>query len=70
MKFQDVATEDDMLQRDILVQHDTVERRKKISCARQLIYEGNYIVDTPQVEALLKAESLVPTIVHFLDCQR
>lgn len=54
-----------MLQRDVLVRRDTAERCKKILCARQLIYEGHYVVDTPQVEALLKAESLVPTIVCF-----
>ena len=66
VKFQGVATEDDMLQRDVLVRHDMVERRKKVLCACKLIYEGHYVVDTPQVEALLKAESLVPTIVHFL----
>ena len=64
-KFQDVATEDDMLQHDVLVRRDMAERHKKILCARQLIYEGHYVINTPQVEALLKAESLVPTTVCF-----
>jgi len=31
--------------------------------ARRLIYQQHYVVDTPQVEALLKEESLVPTEV-------
>ena len=61
--LQNVATENDMLQRVILARRDTVERREKISAARRLIYEGQYVVDTPQVESLLKPESLVPTIV-------
>ena len=59
----DVATDNDILQRRILARHNTTERRKKIYAARQLIYEAYYVVDTPQVEELLKPESLVPTIV-------
>ena len=66
LKFQDVATENDILQRSILMRHDMVERREKILCARRLIYEEQYVIDTPQVKALLKPESLVPTIVCFL----
>ena len=61
--LQNVATENDMLQRVILARRDTVERREKISAACWLIYEGQYVVDTPQVEELLKPESLVPTVV-------
>ena len=30
-----------------------------------MIYGGQYVIDTPQVEALLKPESLVPTVVCF-----
>jgi len=60
---QDVATDNDILQRSILARCDTAERREKISAARRLIYEAQYVVDTPQVEALLKPESLVPTVV-------
>ena len=63
--LQNVATENDMLQRTILARRDTVERREKISAARRLIYEDQYVVDTLQVESLLKPESLVPTIVHI-----
>jgi len=64
--LQNVAMENDMLQRVILARHDTVERREKISAACRLIYEEQYVVDTPQVESLLKPESLVPTIVCIL----
>lgn len=56
-------SEKDALQRNVLVRRDTQERRNKIVAARRLIYEQNYVVDTPQVEALLKEESLVPTKV-------
>ena len=65
--LQNVATENDMLQRTILARCDTVERREKVSAARRLIYEGQYVVDTLQVESLLKPESLVPTIVCIFD---
>ena len=41
-----------------------MERHEKISAARRLIYEAQYVVDTPQVENLLKPESLVPTVVR------
>ena len=56
------------MQRDILARHDTVERHEKVSAARRLIYEEQYVVDTPQVETLLKPESLVPSIVRVLGC--
>ena len=65
-KLQDVAKEGDMLQRTVLAWRDTIERREKISAARRLIYEEQYVVDTPQVEALLKPEALVPTVVCIL----
>ena len=58
------GTEQDIFQRVDLARKDTHERRNKIITARQLIYEQNYVVDTPQVEALLKGESLVPTKVQ------
>ena len=61
--MQDVATDNDILQRNILARHDTTERREKIFTARRLIYEDQYVVNTPQVEELLKPESLVPTVV-------
>jgi len=52
-----------MLQRQLLTCRDTQERRRNIVDARRLIYEKHYVVDMPQVEALLKEESLVPTQV-------
>ena len=64
IQVQDVATDSDILQRSILARCDTMERREKISAARRLIYEAQYVVDTPQVENLLKPESLVPTVVR------
>lgn len=65
--MQNVATADDMLQRRVLSRHDNPQRRAKIMSARRLIYEDQLAVDTPRVEALLKPESLVPTIVCILD---
>ena len=59
-----LASERDLLQRHALAHHDTEERRKKVADAHQLIYDQQYVVDTPQVEVLLKEESLVPTKVH------
>ena len=56
--------DNDMLQRRILARRDTMERHEKITAARKLIYEAQYVVDTPQVEELLKPESLVPTVVR------
>ena len=58
-----IGMKKDNLQRQVLARRDTQERRNKIVAARQLIYKKNYVVDTPQVEALLKKESLVPTKV-------
>lgn len=55
-----------MLQRQILARRDTEERREKVASARQLIYDQHYVVDTPQVEALLKDESMVPTVVCII----
>ena len=59
--------ERDTVQRQILLRKDTQERRNKIVAARRLIYDQNYVVDTPQVDTLLKDESLVPTKVQFHD---
>ena len=65
VRFQDVATDNDMSQRTVLARHDTAERREKIISARQLIYKEQYVIDNTQVEALLKLESLIPTEVCF-----
>lgn len=52
-----------MLQRQLLVRKDDEERQRKVREARDLIYKDNYVVDSVQVNELLKAESLVPTEV-------
>lgn len=59
-----LATKKDIVQRRILTRRDTKERRLKVTTSRQLIYDKGYVVGTPQVEALLKEESLVPTMVR------
>ena len=59
-----IATERDILQQKLLQRCDSQTQRDKIAAARQLIYEKHYAVQTPQVEELLKGESLVPTLVE------
>lgn len=48
----------------MLARKDDRQRREKVAAARQIIYDQQYVVDTPQVERLLKGESLVPTEVR------
>ena len=52
-----------MTQGKTLAQVDNEDRRQKIDCARKIIYEKYYAVDTENVEALLQLESLVPTSI-------
>ena len=52
-----------MKQRQLLVRTDNDSRRNKVLRARELIYERNYAVNTPQIERLLRDQSLVPTAV-------
>ena len=63
-QLQNLATERDTLQRQVLARKDDQQRREKVAAARRLIYDQQYVVDTPQVEKLLKEESLVPTEVR------
>ena len=64
----DLGLTNDMQQRQALARVDTEERWSKIAAARRLIYQEHYVVDTPQVEVLLKEESLVPTkVLYFFD---
>ncbi|KIJ62074.1 hypothetical protein HYDPIDRAFT_30625 [Hydnomerulius pinastri MD-312] len=60
-RLHNLASERDILQHHVLARQDTEERCKKVADARRLIYDQQYVVDTSQVEALLKEESLVPT---------
>lgn len=64
---QNLGTEKDMRDRQLLARHDDRDRLDKIQSARGLIYEQNFAINTPQVEALLKPESLVPTSVRVSD---
>jgi hypothetical protein len=59
----DMGTQQDMTQRQLLVRVDNNDRQNKILDARRLIYERNYAINSPQVQALLKEESLIPTTV-------
>ena len=52
-----------MIQRQLLVCTDDNNLQNKILDARALIYERNYAVDSLKVQALLKDESLIPTMV-------
>ena len=62
-QIDDLGSNSDMRQQRVLARVDTEERRDKVAAARQLIYQQHYVIDTPQVEALLKPESLLPTKV-------
>ena len=59
----EMGTPNDMERRQLLVRTDDDSRRNKVLRARELIYEKNYAVNTPQVEKLLRDQSLVPTTV-------
>ena len=64
-QIDDLGSNNDIRQRQVLARVDTEERRNKVAAARQLIYQQHYVIGTPQVEALLKPESLLPTKVPF-----
>jgi hypothetical protein len=51
----------DMKEGDTLARVDDETWRRKIDIAWETIYKQNYAVDSDAVEAILKAESLVPT---------
>lgn len=60
---QSLGTTKDMQDRESLARRDESERLEAVRDARDLIYRQNLAVTTPQVEALLKPASLVPTLV-------
>ena len=67
-RIDNLGLNNDMQQRQALARVDTEEQQSKVAAARHLIYQEHYVVDTPQVEALLKEESLVPTkVLYFFD---
>ena len=53
-----------MHNRRLLVRRDDLDCIEQVRAAQNIIYESNYAIGTPQVEALLKPESLVPTSVR------
>jgi hypothetical protein len=55
----------DRQQRVQFARVDNLQRLNKISSARRIIYEDNYLVNSAAVERILKEESLVPTSVRF-----
>jgi hypothetical protein len=57
----------DRNRRESLVRFDDAERQGKVSAARKLIYgKKGRMVNSTFVEALLKDQSLVPTIVSSI----
>lgn len=62
-----MGTPEDMARRISMIRKDNTEWSDKVKAARSLIYAGNKAVDNKKdVEPLLKADSLVPTIVSCL----
>ena len=53
----------DIKQRQTLTWVDDDARKHKIDVAQELIYQKKYVVNSKAVEAFLKDQSLVPTIV-------
>ena len=53
----------DMGQRQTLAHHDNDERWRKVTIAREIIYDKKFAIDNGNVETLLKPQSLVPTLV-------
>lgn len=56
----------DMKQRKTLAREDNAARKHKVDLAREIIYEKKYAVNSKAVDAFLKAQSLVPTLVSTL----
>jgi hypothetical protein len=54
----------DKKQRVTMARVDNYRRRSKVSAARRVIYEKNYLVDGAAVDKMLKEMSLVPTAVR------
>ena len=65
-RFQYLGTALDRKQRNDLARIDDETRRDKIRTAREIIYQKRYAVDSEHVDAILKAQSLVPTVVSSM----
>lgn len=59
----------DRLQRRTKARYDDASRRAKVSSARELIFDHGHLVNSAQVERLLKPRSLVPTSVSVMQLQ-
>jgi len=59
-----LGTTSDMKLRTEQLRSDTTERREKIIQARNFIYDKGYVVNSKNVDNLLKEESYVPTEVR------
>lgn len=55
----------DRTQRRTKARYDNISRKVKVDSARALIYEKGHLVNSAQVERLLKPQSLVPTAVCY-----
>jgi hypothetical protein len=59
----EVGTRRDQRRREADVREDNAGQRYNIARARSFIYEKGYVVNSKAVDGMLKARSLVPTIV-------
>ena len=59
----EMGAPNDMRRRQLLARTDDDNRQNKVLHARELIFERNYAVNTPQIEKLLRDQSLVPITV-------
>ena len=58
-----MGTPEDASERHRLIRVNNDARRRKILESRKLIYGKNLVINSPQVETLLKDKSLIPTNV-------
>lgn len=61
--FHNLGMVQDMKQRKTLAHFDDENRRCEVGIAWEIIYKKNYAINSPAVEAILKEQSLVPTLV-------
>ena len=67
-QIDDLGLNNNMQQQQLLACVDMEEQWSKVAAAHHIIYQEHYVVNIPQVEALLKDESLVPTkVLYFFD---
>lgn len=64
-KVHNIGMSLDRTQRRTKARIDDASRRAKVGSARSLIYEHGHLVNSAQVERILKPKSLVPTAVRI-----